>query len=118
MTAILAQLQLTAQADAATGTAPALVVTAGAGSGKTRTLAARFVRLLETGLPLRSLVAITFTDKAAREMRSRIRSRWPTGWRLPRGRPPPLAEDPGRIGRGPHRHHPQLLRRAAARPPR
>ena len=75
MASILSQLQLIpAQADAATGTDPALVVTAGAGSGKTRTLAARFVHLLETGHPLRSLVAITFTDKAAREMRNRIRS--------------------------------------------
>jgi ATP-dependent helicase/nuclease subunit A len=74
MTSILDQLQLTdAQADAATAFDTALVVTAGAGSGKTRTLAARFVALLEAGYPLRSLVAITFTDRAAREMRSRIR---------------------------------------------
>jgi ATP-dependent helicase/nuclease subunit A len=74
MTGILDQLQLTAdQADAATATDAALVVTAGAGSGKTRTLAARFVGLLAAGYPLRSLVAITFTDKAAREMRARIR---------------------------------------------
>ncbi len=50
-----------------------LVVTAGAGSGKTRTLVARYLALLEAGLPLRSIVAITFTDKAAREMRTRIR---------------------------------------------
>ncbi len=52
----------------------ALVVTAGAGSGKTRTLVGRYLALLESGLPLRSIVAITFTEKAAREMRSRIRS--------------------------------------------
>jgi len=49
------------------------VVTAGAGSGKTRTLVGRYLALLESGLPLRSVVAITFTDKAAREMRARIR---------------------------------------------
>jgi ATP-dependent helicase/nuclease subunit A len=74
MTSILDRLRLTdAQADAATATDHALAITAGAGSGKTRTLAARFVGLLEAGYPLRSLVAITFTDKAAREMRSRIR---------------------------------------------
>ncbi len=74
MTSILEQLQLTdAQADAAAATDAALIVTAGAGSGKTRTLAARFVGLLEADVPLRRLVAITFTDKAAREMRSRIR---------------------------------------------
>ena len=50
-----------------------VVVTAGAGSGKTRTLVARFVSCLADGYPLRSVVAITFTEKAAREMRSRIR---------------------------------------------
>ncbi|RPI53146.1 MAG: hypothetical protein EHM56_07585, partial [Chloroflexi bacterium] len=74
MTSILDQLRLTdAQAEAATAPDADLVVMAGAGSGKTRTLAARFVALLEAGYPLRSLVAITFTDRAAREMRTRIR---------------------------------------------
>ncbi len=53
---------------------PAISVTAGAGSGKTRTLVGRYLALLERELPLRSLVAITFTDKAAREMRNRIRA--------------------------------------------
>jgi ATP-dependent helicase/nuclease subunit A len=50
-----------------------VVVTAGAGSGKTRTLVGRYLALLEEGVPLRSIAAITFTDKAAREMRTRIR---------------------------------------------
>lgn len=50
-----------------------IVVTAGAGAGKTRTLVARYLALLSEGLPLRSIVAITFTQKAAREMRNRIR---------------------------------------------
>jgi len=50
-----------------------IVVTAGAGTGKTRTLVARYLSLLAEGLPLRSIVAITFTKKAAREMRNRIR---------------------------------------------
>ncbi len=55
-------------------TAPgAVAVTAGAGSGKTRTLVARYLYHLETGVPLREIVAITFTEKAAREMRTRIR---------------------------------------------
>ena len=50
-----------------------VAVTAGAGSGKTRTLVARYLPLLaECGSP-RRIVAITFTDKAAREMRNRIR---------------------------------------------
>lgn len=50
-----------------------VVVTAGAGSGKTRTLVARYVSLLAEGLEPRRVVAITFTRKAAREMRSRVR---------------------------------------------
>ena len=51
-----------------------LVVTAGAGCGKTRTLVARYLSLLGEGLDPRSMAAITFTEKAAREMRSRVRS--------------------------------------------
>jgi len=50
-----------------------IAVTAGAGSGKTRALVGRYLGLLEDGLPPRSVVAITFTEKAAREMRTRIR---------------------------------------------
>lgn len=50
-----------------------VVVTAGAGSGKTRTLVARYMSLLADGLSPESLVAITFTEKAAREMRARVR---------------------------------------------
>ena len=50
-----------------------IVVTAGAGTGKTRTLVARYLALLAEGVPLRALVAITFTRKAAREMRNRVR---------------------------------------------
>lgn len=50
-----------------------VVVTAGAGSGKTRTLVARYASLLADGLSPRAVVAVTFTEKAAREMRSRVR---------------------------------------------
>ncbi len=61
-------------AQKAAATAPGdVVVTAGAGSGKTRTLVARYLALLEEGVPLNAVVAITFTVKAAREMRTRIR---------------------------------------------
>ncbi len=49
------------------------LITAGAGTGKTRTLSARYLQLLAQGVPLRGIVAITFTRKAAREMRNRIR---------------------------------------------
>lgn len=50
-----------------------LAVTAGAGAGKTRTLVARYLSLLADGVDLRSIIAITFTKKAAREMRNRVR---------------------------------------------
>jgi ATP-dependent helicase/nuclease subunit A len=50
-----------------------VVVMAGAGSGKTRTLVARYLALLAEGCPLRGAIAITFTEKAAREMRNRVR---------------------------------------------
>ncbi len=75
MPTILSLYEFTGQQAAAIqAPAGAVVVTAGAGSGKTRTLVGRYLALLESGLPLRSVVAITFTDKAAREMRARIRA--------------------------------------------
>ena len=61
------------QEQAATASNPVIVVTAGAGSGKTLSLVGRYLHLIEQGYPMRSIVAITFTDKAAREMRTRIR---------------------------------------------
>jgi ATP-dependent helicase/nuclease subunit A len=75
MPSILSQFNLKGlQQQAASDSNPAIAVTAGAGSGKTRTLVGRYLSLLESGCPIRSLIAITFTDKAAREMRTRIRS--------------------------------------------
>lgn len=49
-----------------------VVVRAGAGSGKTRVLAERAVWLMEAGLRPRELVAVTFTEAAALELRGRI----------------------------------------------
>jgi len=52
-----------------------VVLTAGAGSGKTLTLVARYTSLLAEGIPPRRIAAITFSKKAAREMRSRVHSK-------------------------------------------
>lgn len=51
-----------------------VLVTAGAGSGKTRTLVARYLYLLLRYQDPRRIAAITFSDKAAEEMRVRTRS--------------------------------------------
>ncbi|MBU3950838.1 MAG: ATP-dependent helicase, partial [Proteobacteria bacterium] len=50
---------------------PALVV-AGAGSGKTRTLTAKFSHLVNLGHDPKRILAITFTNKAAQEMKARL----------------------------------------------
>ncbi len=50
-----------------------LFVEAGAGSGKTTALVARILALVESGVELEHIAAITFTEKAAAELRQRIR---------------------------------------------
>ncbi len=63
----------TDQRHAATASGGEVAISAGAGSGKTRLLVSRFLNLIKKeNLPLSSIAAITFTNKAANQMKARI----------------------------------------------